>query len=124
MNITTPTAILIALAVLSVLFLIDRFAPNSAVAKVENTFLADVKASEPTLRGVVSTLELDASGLLAKAELWLTDDSASNAKRAKAAAMMAEANAETATRQAALRAHVTALQAKLAPAAPTLPPGA
>lgn len=119
---STPQAILIAVAVLAILFLIHRFAP-AKVAQAEHWAAGEVQQMATAVPKIVPTLEADVSSLLAKTELWLTDDSASNAKRAKAAAMAAEADAETATRQAALRAHIATLQAKL-PAAPSPKPPA
>jgi multidrug resistance efflux pump len=121
---TVAQAILIAVAVGAILFAIHRFAPTSTVAKIEDVVITDAKQLEPSFRGAVSTIEADASALLAKAELWLTDDSAANAKLAKAAALTSEANADKAARQAALRAHIETLQAKLPPAPPTQLPAA
>lgn len=106
MNITIAQAILIAVAILAMLFLIHRFAPTSGVAKAEDRVIAGVEKLEPTLEA----LGMQA---LTKAELWLTDDSRVKLKREQAAQLITEANQEDAARIAALRAHVTSLQARL-----------
>ncbi len=98
----TPTiaqAILIAVAVLAVLFLIHRFAPTSTAAKVEDVVIADAKKAEPAF-------EAGAMHALAAVETWLTDTTTQDAAIAKA-------NAEKATKAAALREHIATLQAKL-----------
>lgn len=120
-HVTTAQALLVLGAIIAVLFLVHRFAPTSTVSKIEDVVIGDAKQLEPAFRAAVSSLEADTSALLAKAELWLTDDSAANAKLAKAAALTSEATADKAARQAALRAHIAALQAKL-PADPTTQP--
>lgn len=104
----TPTiaqAILIAVAVLAVLFLVHRFSPNSAVGKAEATVVAQVEKA-PSVEEIKSFVEGEAMQALATVETWLTDTSAQDAAIAKA-------NAEKQTKAAALRAHIATLQAKL-----------
>lgn len=117
MNPSISQAILLAVAVIAVLFLIHRFAPASKVAKLEDAVIADAKRAEPALRGIVSQVETaaadEASQLLTDVELWLTDDSAANAKLAQAASLTAEAVADKANRRATLQRHIAALQAKM-----------
>ena len=99
MNPTISQAILLAVAVLAVLFLVHRFAPTSAVAKAEDVAIAQVKKVEPILQN-------DAMQALSAVETWLTDTSSEDATIAKA-------NASKATKAAALREHISTLQAKL-----------
>lgn len=116
MTFTIAQLILAAAALLVAGFLVHKYLPGSAVAKFESGVISQVEAVAPAVRNFESQIEGDASHLLAKAELWLTDDSAANAKLAQAAKLASEANADKAARQAALRQHIAALQAKLPPA--------
>lgn len=116
MTFTIPQLILAAAAILVAGFLIHKYLPGSAVAKAEAGLMSQAEAFAPAVRSFESRIEGDASHLLAQAELWLTDDSAANAKLAQAAKLASEANADKAARQAALRQHIAALQAKLPPA--------
>jgi hypothetical protein len=104
----TPTiaqAILIAVAVLAVLFLIHRFAPAAKIAQAEHWAAAEVNKA-PTVAEVKSFVEGEAMQALACIEMWLTDTTAQDAAIAKA-------NTEKQTKAAALRAHIATLQAKL-----------
>lgn len=114
MNPTIPQAILLAVAVVAVLFLIHRFAPTSAIARAEDRVIADAKAAEPVLQtlgtSIEAAAEADAMAALAKLSGWLTDISAETAAKAAADASIA--------RKGALRRHlVTTLSASTPPAA-------
>lgn len=104
----TPTiaqAILIAVAVLALLFLVHRFAPNSVVGKAEGQLLAEVEKA-PSVVQIESFVRDEAMQALTTAEAWLTDTSTEQQAIAKA-------NASMASKQRALRDHVDKLSAHL-----------
>jgi len=104
----TPTvaqAILIAVAVLALLFLVHRFVPAAKITQAEHWAAAEVEKA-PSIADVKSFVESEAMHALASVETWLTDTTAQDAAIAKA-------NAEKQTKAAALRAHIATLQAKL-----------
>ena len=68
MNIDLPQAILIATAVAAVLFLIHRFAPNSAVAKATDAAIADAKKAEAAAAAAAGKIEPAIAGLASSAE--------------------------------------------------------
>lgn len=121
MNPTIAQAILLAVAVLAILFLIHRFTPTSTVAKAEDVAIADAKKVEPALQAlgtkIEAAAEADAMAALAKVTTWITDTSAESAMKAEAAAKVAAADASIA-RKGALRQHLAAtLSAPVAPVA-------
>lgn len=102
----TPTiaqSILLAVAVLAVLFLVHRFAPTSAVGKAEGQLLAEAEK-------VVPSVEAVGMQALTAAEMWITDTHSKDAAIAKL-------QAEKAAIIAAARAHVAKVLAVLPPEA-------
>lgn len=107
MNLTTPQAILLAAAVLALLFIIHRFFPASAVAKAEDVAIADAKKAAAVVRADLPDVEADAMAALSRGMAWLTDTTAEVAAKAKADASIAKKNALKAQAAAALAASST-----------------
>ncbi len=101
---TTPTAILAAVVVAAILFLIHRFLPTSTVAKAEDVAIADAKKVAATVKSDLPDLEADAMAAGQKFLTWLTDTSEEIAAKAKADASIAKKNALRAQAVAALGA--------------------
>ena len=110
----TPTiaqAILIAVAVLAILFLIHRFAPNSAVGKAEGVAMADAKKAVAVVKADLPDVEADIVAAGQRFILWATDKSAELAKIAEATAAMAKKDALASQTVAALSARQAAAKA-------------
>jgi len=110
----TPTiaqAILIAVAVVAVLFLIHRFAPTSAVGKAEGVAIADAKKAVATVKANLPDVEADIVAAGQRFILWATDKSTELAKIAEATAAMAKKDALAAQTVAALSARQAAAKA-------------
>lgn len=99
---TTPIAILVAAAVLAVLFLIHRFAPTSTAAKVEDVAIADAKKVAAAAKADLPDVEAEMVAAGQRFILWATDKSAELAKIAEANAAMAKKDALAAQTVAAL----------------------
>lgn len=115
MNPTIAQAILLAVAVLAILFLIHRFAPTSTVAKAEDVAIADakkvaaaVKADMPDVDADMPDVDADIVAAGQRFILWATDKSAELAK-------IAEANAAMAKKDALAAQTVSALAGRQAP---------
>lgn len=110
----TPTiaqSILIAVAVVAILFLIHRFAPTSTAAKVEDVAIADAKKVAAAVKADLPDVEADIVAAGQRFILWATDKSAELAKVAEANAAMAKKDALAAQTVAALSARQAAAKA-------------